>query len=219
MAALRQARLEQPQVHAPRCSDAGWASPHLFGVDIEGARYLAQVSQLHATKSSMVWMRFDADNKEVFAPHNVVKRWLISDEEAKDEGIEWHGLDDGCSEAESEEDEQVGAAQPRLPRNDGGLRGAVKSGRWQPAAATKTLHAVDSAAWRKAVGAVPSHKPRLHERAPRKSVATTSRASARRRCSMSLARGSPRASASAACAAVAAICSSPHKPQMSSGEA
>ena len=123
-----------------------------FGVDIEGTRYLAQVSQLHATKSSMVWMRFDADNKEVFAPHNVVKRWLISDEEAKDESIEWHGLDDGCNEAESEEDEQVGAAQPRLPRNDGGLRGAVKSGRWQPAAAAKSPHAVDSATLKKAAG-------------------------------------------------------------------
>ena len=41
-----------------------------FGVDIEGARYLAQVSQLHATKPNMVWMRFDADNKEVFAPYD-----------------------------------------------------------------------------------------------------------------------------------------------------
>ena len=149
------------------------------------------------------------------APHNVVKRWLISDEEAKNESIEWHGLDDGCSEAESEEDEQVGAAQPRLPRTDGGLRGTVKSGRWQPAGALCAgLCAVEAVATTNVATSAP---PEAAGRSGtvRRPTANLSRRSARRRRSMCAARASPRASASAASAALAAICS-PHNPQISS---
>ena len=54
-----------------------------FGVEVEGARYLARCTEPHA-KPEYVWMRFEVDNKEVFAPVHIVAGWVITDSQATD---------------------------------------------------------------------------------------------------------------------------------------
>ena len=137
-----------------------------FGVQTDGGRYLAEVTQLHATKATMVWLRFVADRQEVHAPIEIVEKWVISDEEANDPNNEW--FEDDSDDEEEFEDEQAPPAPAAGGASDSVdvLRGSVKSGRWKPAASKKLDHAIDTLTWRKASGAVPSHKPTIFSRTP-----------------------------------------------------
>ena len=65
-----------------------------FGTDIPGARYLARVTQKHATMRTMVWLTFEADDKQVYVPHGTAAKWLITDEEAEDETTEWYTVEE-----------------------------------------------------------------------------------------------------------------------------
>ena len=142
-----------------------------FGVEIEGARYLARVKAPHRDKKGMLWMKFAQAGygDEAYAPVAAVRKWLISDDEADDPKADWHEDPEDDSDTESESEEQPGAAPrrggaTRRPRESDEPRGTVKRGKWQPAQAPKTAHAVDSLVWRKASGAVPSHKPTVYAR-------------------------------------------------------
>ena len=86
-----------------------------FGVEVPGARYLGRVTLAHASKTTMVWVKFAADGNEVFVPHDVAAKWVITDAEANDGSTEWYTVpsDDDESEAESEHnDDADGAQQP-----------------------------------------------------------------------------------------------------------
>ena len=61
-----------------------------FGVEVEGARYLARCTEPHA-KPEFIWMRFDVDNKDVYAPVNIVAGWTITDSEADDAALWYQG--------------------------------------------------------------------------------------------------------------------------------
>ena len=137
-----------------------------FNVEIEGARYLARVKAPHKDKKDMVWMKFTQAGygDEAFAPLSVVRKWLITDDEANDPKVDWHEDAEEESELESDEEEALqggrsSAAGRRQSRDSNEPRGSIKNGRWQPAQAPRTEHVVDSMEWRKASGAVPSHKP------------------------------------------------------------
>ena len=144
-----------------------------FNVSVDGARYLARVKAPHKDKKDMVWMKFSQSGygDEAYAPLSVINKWLISDAEALDPKVDWYEDPEDESEVESEAEEapaggggraRAGAAA-RGPRDDG-PRGSVKNGRWQPAAAPRTEHVVDSMVWKKASGAVPAHKPVVFKR-------------------------------------------------------
>ena len=146
-----------------------------FNVLTDGQRYLATCKGPHKDRKEMVWMKFAQAGygEEAFAPLSLVRKWLISDEEAEDG--EWYEDPEDQSDLDSDDDESGGggggapAAAPnqrrrRQPHQPGEPRGSVKGGRWQPAKAPKTPHAVDSIKWRKATGRVPSHKPKVFAR-------------------------------------------------------
>ena len=63
-----------------------------FNVEVDGARYLARVKAPHKEKKDMLWMKFaQADNfDEAYAPLDVVRKWLITDEEALDPKADWY---------------------------------------------------------------------------------------------------------------------------------
>ena len=140
-----------------------------FNVEIEGARYLARVKAAHKDKKDMLWMKFSQAGygDEAYAPLGVVRKWLISDDEANDPTIDWYEDPEDESDADSEEEMAPrggGSGPRRQPRDSNEPRGSVKNGRWQPAQPKKTPHVVDSIVWRKATGAVPSHKPNVFAR-------------------------------------------------------
>ena len=146
-----------------------------FNVNIEGARYLARVKSLHKSQKSMLWIKFNQGGygEDAFAPLAVVKQWLISDDEALDPKSDWYedpDESDDDSDVEDGDEAEGGANARRAPAarrrvdEPGAPRGSVKGNRWQPAEARKTPHAVDNIVWRKATGAVPSHKPKVFAR-------------------------------------------------------
>ena len=67
-----------------------------FGIEIEGARYLARVLSTYAKDRSCVWLKFESDGMKVYVPLDMAIKWLITDEEAANG--EWY------SDSESEEE-------------------------------------------------------------------------------------------------------------------
>ena len=128
-----------------------------FGVEVEGARYLARVIAKHATQSLMVWLKFKSDGKQVSIPHDLVTKWLITADEA-DAG-DWYSGDEESSEDDAVANPAAAAKagtsgsgsgsgkQPAAPAADG-PRGSIKSGRWEPAQNKSLPHASDGFTWR-----------------------------------------------------------------------
>lgn len=147
-----------------------------FGVIAEGERYLARVTQKHPTQKTMVWLKFEADNKEVFVPFHVAAKWVITDEEAENEDTEWYQVpsDDESEEEDDDEPHPAARAQAAAPAAraqaavpaDERLRGKVENGKWKPTRPADPPHAIDNLTWRKASGAVPSHTPLIFDREP-----------------------------------------------------
>ena len=114
---------------------------NFFGVEIEGARYLAKVSSTHASRPEHVWMKFKMDGKEVNVPHHVARQWLITDAEADDPSADWY--EDPVSSSDDEVEFGDGGAGPsgtgpsgaRAPAQKKATaeadrpRGSVKAGR------------------------------------------------------------------------------------------
>jgi hypothetical protein len=168
MAPKRRARSGGSQAADPRLALVGrylGVPTSFFNVEIEGARYLARVKAPHKDKKDMLWMKFAQAGygDEAYAPLAVITKWLISDDEALDPKSDWYVDPEDVSDSESEPEEEAsgggGGVGRKRQRRDGELRGSVKNGRWQPAQAKRTPHVVDGIVWRKASGAVPSHKP------------------------------------------------------------
>ena len=133
-----------------------------FGVEIEGARYLARVLKPHASKKGMVWMRFEVDGMEVFAPEAVVRGWTITEREAHAEDAEWY--EDPPADEDEAEQEQAAAAAAEDTNEQMAPKGKMVAGRWQPADTPRPPHAVDSLQWRVAragTGVTPIVHPRV----------------------------------------------------------
>ena len=50
-----------------------------FDVSTDGGRFLATVTAKHSSRPEYVWLTFDTDGEEVYAPIDTVRKWLISD--------------------------------------------------------------------------------------------------------------------------------------------
>ena len=145
-----------------------------FGVSTDGARYLGQVTIKHPTQKTMVWVKFVADNKEVFVPWQVAKKWVITDEAAEDEDAEWYQVPTDDEESEDEDEEPPRAADPAAAnagaRDEGTeiskVRGRIKNGKWKPTKPKDPPHAIDNLVWRKASGPINSHQPVVFDREP-----------------------------------------------------
>ena len=130
-----------------------------FGVEVDGARYLARAGLPHPTKTGMVWMHFEVDNTDVWAPAATVRGWTITDAEAAAESAVWYGVppeDEDAPEQEQAAAEQDVEAALEAPK------GKVVSGRWQPADTKRPPHAVDDLQWKTSTGA--GYKPIIHPR-------------------------------------------------------
>lgn len=93
-----------------------------YGVETDGARYLARCKGPHKDRKEMVWFKTAQDGygNEAFAPLSLVKQWLISDDEA-DSG-DWYEDPEDESDLDSDDDEggDGGGAAAAAPRHTTG---------------------------------------------------------------------------------------------------
>ena len=131
-----------------------------FGVEVEGARYLARVTKPHATKTGMVWMRFENPVTEVWAPTDIVRGWVITDREAQDETVEWYEEPPADEDVQEQEQE---AAAAEVDEAESAPKGKSVAGRWVAADVKRPPHAVDGLQWKLSKGGC-GFKPTIHPR-------------------------------------------------------